>query len=58
MRWGFPKIRGAILGAPIIRIIYLGVHIGVPFFGKLPDLAKCQMAYALLFTFLGPNHAT
>ena len=28
---GFPKIRGTILGVPIIRTItYLGVHIGVP----------------------------
>ena len=27
--WGFPKIRGTILGVPIIRIlVYWGLHLG------------------------------
>ena len=30
--WGFPKIRGTFLGAPIIRIIVYWVYIGVPLF--------------------------
>ena len=30
--WGFPKIRGTLLGAPIIRIIVFWVYIGVPLF--------------------------
>ena len=29
--WGFPKFRGTLLGAPIIRIIF-EVHIRAPFF--------------------------
>ena len=34
-----PKIRGTILGIPIIRIIvYCGLYMGVPYFGKLPLL--------------------
>ena len=34
--WGFTKIRGTLFGVPIIRTIVIGVHIGVPLFGKLP----------------------
>ena len=35
--WGFPKIGGAILGAPMIRIIFkIGVYMGSPDFEKLP----------------------
>ena len=37
--WGFPKIRGTILGVPIIRIIiYWGLYWGpsIFYFGKLP----------------------
>ena len=30
--WGFAKIRGTFLGAPILRIIIFGVYIGVPLF--------------------------
>ena len=31
--WGFPKIRGTILGVPIIRtIIFWGLIMGVPLF--------------------------
>ena len=34
-----PKIRGTILGIPVIRIIvYCGLYMGVPYFGKLPLL--------------------
>ena len=32
--WGFPKIRGTLLGVPIISI--LGSTLGSPYFGKLP----------------------
>ena len=33
--WGFPKIRGIILGVPIIRIIiYWGLYWGPPTLGK------------------------
>ena len=28
--WRFPKIRGTILGVPVIRIIVFGVYIGAP----------------------------
>ena len=28
--WGFPKIRGSILGVPITRTNIIGVDIGVP----------------------------
>ena len=35
--WGFPKIRGTLLGVPIIRIIVSwGSILGSPYFGKLP----------------------
>ena len=35
--WGFPKIRGTILGVLIFRIIvYWGLYWGSPYFGKLP----------------------
>ena len=35
--WGFPKIRGTILGVPIVRTIVFGECIlGFPYFGKLP----------------------
>ena len=34
--WGFPKIRGTLLGVPIIRITAFWVYIGVPHFGKVP----------------------
>ena len=34
--WGFPRIRGTILGVPIIRTIVIGVHIGSQNLGKLP----------------------
>ena len=35
--WGFPKIRGTILGVPIIRtIVYWGLSWGPPNCGKLP----------------------
>ena len=36
--WGFPKIRGTFLGAPIIRMIVFGVTLGSPYFGKLAYL--------------------
>ena len=29
---GFPRIRGTLLGVPIIRIMYFGVYIGVALF--------------------------
>ena len=33
--WGFPEIRGTILGIPIIRIIvYLGLYWGPPILGN------------------------
>ena len=33
--WGFPKIRGTILGVPIIRtVIYLGLYWGPPILGN------------------------
>ena len=35
--WGVPKIRGALLGVPIVRIIVFGGSIlGYPYFGKIP----------------------
>ena len=36
--WGFPKIRGTILGVPIIRIIVIivGSILGFLYFGRLP----------------------
>ena len=41
--WGFPKIRGTILGVPIIRsIIYWGLYWGSLYFGKLPYLGILQ----------------
>ena len=31
--WGFPKIKGTLLGVPIIRVIvFRGIYIGVPLF--------------------------
>ena len=37
MIWGFPRIRGTILGVPIIRIIiFLGLYWGPRIYGKLP----------------------
>ena len=36
----FPKIRGTLLGFPIIRIIYYSIFgsiLGSPYFGKLPQ---------------------
>ena len=37
-RWGFPKIRGTVLGVPIIRtIVFWGLYWGSPYFWKLPD---------------------
>ena len=36
LTWGLPKIRGSFLGVPIIRIIFGGVYIISPYFGKLP----------------------
>ena len=35
---GFPKIRGTVLGVPLIRTNYsiLGSMLGCPYFGKLP----------------------
>ena len=33
MIWYFPKIRGTLLGVPIIRlIVFFGVFVGVPLF--------------------------
>ena len=33
--WGFPKIRGTLLGVPIIRIIvFWGLHWGPPILGN------------------------
>ena len=35
--WGFPKIGSTFLGVPIIRtIVFLGLHRGSPYLGKLP----------------------
>ena len=37
--WGFPQIRDTFLGVPIIRIIvFWGLYLGSPCFGKLPFL--------------------
>ena len=50
--WGFPKIRGTILGVPIIRtIIFWGSMLGSPYFGKLPyTLAGPKMLNSLCST--------
>ena len=41
--WEFPKIRGTILGVPIIRtIVFLGSILGTRYFGKLPCLFGFQ----------------
>ena len=37
--WGFPKIRGTILGVPIVRIL-VGSILGSLYFGKLPLLGR------------------
>ena len=44
--WGFPTIRGTVLGVSIIRIIiFLGLYIlGSPYLGKPPFLQKIQNA--------------
>ena len=35
--WGFPRIRGTVLGVPIIRtIVFWGLEVGVLYSGKLP----------------------
>ena len=35
VRWGFPKIRGTLLGVPIIRtIVFLGLYWGSPILGN------------------------
>ena len=47
--WGFPKIRGAILGVPIIRIIvFLGSILGskLPYLQK-PMLEVCRLLEAV-----------
>ena len=34
--WGFPRIRGTLLGVPIIRtIVFWGLYIGVPLFREI-----------------------
>ena len=41
--WGFPRIRGTILGVPIIRtIIFLGLILGSHYFGNLPCPEKSR----------------
>ena len=43
--WGLPKIRGTILGVPIIRIIvFWGLYWGPPKFGKLPFKNTLEMS--------------
>ena len=38
--WGFPKIRGTILGVPIRRtIVFWGLYWGPPYFEKVPYCA-------------------
>ena len=45
---GFPKIRGTLLGIPIIRTIVFGeLYGGSPYFGKLPSWFCMLMADAL-----------
>ena len=41
--WRFPKIRGTILGVPVIRIIVFGVYIGAPL---------CRETVAFMFVVL------
>ena len=58
--WGIPKIRGTILGVPIIRITVYWVYIGDPHLGKsttsallrkarkgLDQIARAQVSQAL-----------
>ena len=41
--WGFPKIRGTILGVPIIRIIvFWGLYWGPPILGNY-HMGGCQI---------------
>ena len=45
---GFPKIRGTILGVPIIRItVFLGSMLGSPYLGKLPLAHSAFLAHSL-----------
>ena len=38
-KWGFPKIRGTILGVPLIRaIVYWGLYLGPPILGNYQTL--------------------
>ena len=40
-KWGFPEIRGTLLGVPIIRTTVFWVFIlGAPYLGKLPNLGR------------------
>ena len=42
--WGFPKIRGAILGGPYNKdYSILGVYIGVPLFGETTILTETSI---------------
>ena len=37
-KWGFPKIRGTILGVPIIRtLVFWVLYWGPPYFGNQPN---------------------
>ena len=37
-KWGFPKIRGTLLGVSITRITVFGSILGSAYLGKLPNL--------------------
>ena len=52
--WGFPKIRGTLLGVPIIRIIvFWGLHwgpiIGVPLFWETTILRNTSVVYNQIY---------
>ena len=48
--WGFPNIRGTILGVPIVRIIlFQGLYWGPLILGKLPCVCLC-VCVCLRFT--------
>ena len=43
---GFPKIRGTILGVPIIGTRVLGSMLGSPIFGKVPRGVYLDLPYS------------
>ena len=48
-KWGFPKIRGTILGVPVLRIIvFWGLYWGLPILGNYLNFEKLTGVISML----------